>query len=114
MGPVCLWHRGLAGGALAGGVGAGVGRQPEWAHGRYRVRAPRTRTEATEGASGVVPTMRPGEGVWACGEGNHGSGSPELRSGDHLVTHEHQKDERVGAHRVGLVVGAGGGRKQGR
>ena len=82
--------------------------------GRYRVRAPRTRTEATEGASGVVPTMRPGEGVWACGEGNHGSGSPELRSGDHLVTHEHRKDERVGAHRVGLVVGAGGGRKQGR
>ena len=101
--------------AYAGRAGiAGDGRQPEWAHGRYRVRAPRTRTEATEGVGGVMPTMRPGEGVWACGEGNHGSGSPELRSGDHLVTHEHRKDERVGAHRVGLVVGARGGRKQGR
>ena len=31
-----------------------------------------------------------------------------MRSGDRLVTHEYQQDERVGAHPVGLVVGAGG------
>ena len=31
-----------------------------------------------------------------------------MRSGDRLVTHEQQQDERVGAHPVGLVVGAGG------
>ena len=106
MGPICLWHRGLAGGVLAGGVGAGVGRQPEWAHGCYRVRAPRTRTEATEGTGSRA---RGGRRPAPRGAGGHGTGRrPERRGGRGSRAAQGGGDESARGARLRLAGHADG------